>query len=405
MSTFSYEAFDSVGKLHVGVIEASSTEELVERLVKSGLTPYVTRTAADAGSWWNKDISFRRDFSARELLSFTREFATLQLAQLPLDDCLRILKEESRAPRVGKLVSRLLGDLLDGKALSAALAEHPTHFSGEYLDIVRAGEASGSLGSAFGELSALLERRQELRAKLVSALIYPTLLITLSIASIAILCAFLAPNIAPIFIENGKQPPTLVSFAVTLDEHGTLIGMSAIILGAASFALFTISQRSTQLRNAIGSAALKLPAFREFVTARDTARMTRTLGSLLKAGVPLAPAMNASSSVMLNQQLKSRVLAALEDVKHGEALAKSLKNNSALPQLALRMIMVGEETGKLDQLLVKTANIFEQQYLRWVERCTTLLTPMLTVAISLVVGTLIMTVMSAILSINDLASQ
>lgn len=404
MPTFRYRAYGSHGELAEGSIEAISQDAASDTLWTQGLVPFQMRSVDRSGQrWWQRDLFGHGSTRPKDLASFTREFATLMVAEIPLDDALRIVSEQQATPHMRSVVGELLADVLNGATLSDAVQKHPKVFPADYVSVVRAGEIGGTLGQVLEELADLLDRRMEIRARLQSSLIYPAVLIVLTLVSLAIIVGGLVPGIAPIFAQGGKPMPPGIKFLVAV--HANSLEIIAILLSLASvlaIAAFHL-HRHQNTRIPVDRLKLKIPIVGTLILYQDTARFARTLGTLLKSGVPLFQASSSARTVVSNLHIAAGLDRAIESIREGVALHQALKSQALFPTLALRMISVGEEGGKLDRMLIRLAVMFEQQTQRSIERLMTILTPALTMVIAVLVGSLIMTVMNAVLSVNELA--
>jgi general secretion pathway protein F len=405
--TYRYTGYTRAGAITEGRLEAISLEEAIEMLWERGLTPLETREDGTraSGPWWRLDLLSSRKPSRRDVASFTREFATLAQSDIPLDDALRIVSEQSGTTRMQPVIASLLEAVLDGAHLSDAMARHPEAFQDDYVNMARVGEASGNMARVFGELADLLERRLDLAGRLTSALVYPSVLIVMALASIIVVMGVLVPNLAPMFAESGRAMPAMVALIVRMRETWPLIVTVALVMGMGAFGIGATMLRSNQMRRAADRILLGLPLAGTLSGEQNFARFSRTLGSLLRTGVPMLPALASARSAVRNRHIGSSLEASLETVRDGQSLGRALLGRPGIPRVALRMIMVGEETGKLDEMLLRTAFVLEQQSQRRIERLMTLLTPALTIAIAGLVGGLMLTVMNAILSVNELALQ
>jgi general secretion pathway protein F len=301
------------------------------------------------------------------------------------------------------VIASLLADVLDGSHLSDAMHKHPRVFAAEYVSAVRSGEVGGTLAQVFEEMADLLERRMEIRNRVRSALVYPAILVAFAVVTVGLVVAVLVPGIAPIFAEGGKAMPAAIAFVLAVQAHWTEISAALLILAAAATLALVLALRRPPVRLAIDRFKLRPPLFGAFVRERETARFARSLGTLLRAGVPLLQASTSARAVIANRHLGAGVDRALEAVREGSSLYRALERCAALPPVALRMISVGEEAGKLDRMLLRMAVMFEQQTQRTLDRFMTILTPALTLTIAFLVGGLVLTLMNAILSINELA--
>ena len=405
MATFRYRAYSAAGDLEEGEIEASAPDAAEDALWRRGLTPFETREVAAKTVAAPRFSLGGRGLKLAELTSFTREFATLEEADIPLDNGLRILAAQSPTPAQRELAESILKRVVDGMSLSDALARRPEIFSTEYINVVRAGETIGKVGQALGDLADMMERRLELRSRITSALVYPALLISLAIVSTGVVLATLVPNIAPIFVDNNRPMPAGLQFILDAEANWRVI---AAVLGAVALGIFLLARMASQRPSwleARDRQMLRAPYVGPLLAQHETARFMRTLGSMLKAGVPLLPALESARTAVANRYLSARIETATEEVRGGAHLSAALGRIDLLPRVAPQMAAIGEETGKLDAMLMRVAIMFERQTQRAIERAMGLVTPVLTILIALVVGGLIMTVMDAVLSINELATK
>ena len=407
MAQFRYRAYTSTGQLAEGELEARSASDAHENLWSRGLTPFETKKigAAGDGRWWQREIFTRRGAKLGELAAFTREFAMLEQAEVPIDDGLRILAQQSASAPIKRLADGLLADVLDGATLSEAMRRRTNVFPEEYISVVRAGETGAALGRVLSELADLMERRVELRAKMRSALTYPAVLIFMALVSTAIVVGFLVPSIAPIFADTGKPMPAGLRIIVALEENWPYLAAAAL----AAAVLLTIVARSMlarpEIRTRFDRMKLRLPVAGPLVAKMQMAKFARTLGALLRAGVPLLQALGSAHAVVANRAYSADLGKAIDAVRNGESLGRALAGVADMPAVMTQMVRVGEESRKIDQMLLRVAAMFETQSQRQIDRMMGLLTPVLTIAIAGVVGALILTVMSAILGINELAAQ
>jgi general secretion pathway protein F len=407
MPTFRYRAYGIRGELAEGDVDAVSENAATDLLWTQGLTAFEIRPGGEAGKpWWQRDLFQMRIGSSKgELTAFTREFATLNGAEVPLDDALRILSEQATSAGMRALAVSLLADVLDGATLSDAMHRRPRIFPPDYVSVVRAGEIGGTVDVVFGELANLLERRAAVRAQIQSALIYPVILIGLSLLSVGIIIGGTVPSIAPIFADNGRPMPASISLIISIEGHWQEALIALAVLVAASAGAATLIARQPASRLAYQRRLLRLPVFGAFALKRETARFARTLGTLLRAGVPLLQAATSARSVIINGHIGAGMDRAIDAIREGSTLYRALRTETVLPPFALRIISIGEEAGKLDRMLIRLAEMLEQQTRQSVERFMSVLTPALTVGIAILIGSMIMTVISAILSINEIPLQ
>lgn len=404
MPMFKYRAYSISGDLMEGEIEARSIDAAEDALFRRGLTPFETREARPASSIGQLSFGSKGP-KAAQIAAFTRELATLEQAGAPLDHSLRILAAQSPTEPLRDLAREILTRIVDGASLSDALSRRPEIFSPEYINIVREGETVGRVGPALMDLAEMLERRLELRARIQSALIYPSLLITLAIISTGVVLGTLVPSIAPIFADNGKAMPSGLQFILDAQAHMGTIGLVLGLAAAGVVLFYNMARTRPAWRIAVAQFYLRLPVAGSLLSQFATARFSRTLGAMLKAGVPLLQGLESARAAVSNEFLSNELGEVVEAVRGGANLSSALAKVPRLPPVATQMIAIGEETAQLADMLLRVAAMFERQTQRSIERAMGLLTPALTIAIAGVVGGLIMTVMDAVLSINDLAAK
>ncbi|WP_316228460.1 type II secretion system F family protein [Bradyrhizobium sp. SZCCHNR1039] len=405
MPRFRYRAYGPEGSFAKGTIEAASVTEASEALWTRGLSPFDIRVNDDRAKWWNRDIAIGSSGFRADLLAFTREFSMLCAADIPMDDALRIVQTQATSARLRTLVETLLAEVLNGRPLSEAMQTQSRVFPADYVAVVRAGETGGRLAHVLVELAELVERRAEIRTRIQSALIYPSMLIGLSLVTLVIIVSGVIPSMAPIFTQSGKPIPAMMQLMLSLRDHWMEMAgvLFALIVGGGAAAAAALAE--PEHRRRLDGLLLRLPVLGAFLLQQESARFARTLGTMLTAGVPLVQATRSASGVVGNRHLAAGLDRAIEAIQQGTALHRALRSEVMLPAIALQMISVGEEAGKLDRMLVRVALMLERQIQASIDRFMAALTPALTVGIALMVGALIMPVMNAVLSINDLAAR
>ncbi len=405
MPLFQYKAYDGAGDLTSGEIEAPSSDAVFDMVLQQGLTAFAVSVVTSQSQlpWWQREVLTGKDVSRAELSAFTRELATLAEADLPLDELLRLMIDQAPNAKVRNLVQGLYDRVMDGSSLSDALAAREDVFANYYISIVLAGENSGSLKVVFLDLAEFLERNLENRSKIYSALVYPMILILFAIIALALIVNLLIPNIVPLFEDSGAEMPDSVTVIMALRSAVIDYWPAAIVLAVAGIAGIVQARRSESVRFGFDQLMLRLPVIRGVVMKGNAARFARTLATLLRSGVSLIPALQIARSVVRNRSIEAALGPVIESVREGESLSAPLKAAGVFPVLAERLITVGEEVGRLDRMLFHVAQIYEKEVQRQIDRFMTLLTPTLTILIGIGVGGLIMSVMTAILSVNELA--
>lgn len=419
MVNVSYRAYDARSNIKEGTIAAASEQAAVDALYELGLTPYETRVVGNAkpkAQVLSRKVAATNDergsgtrgrnrVGLKELTSFTTELASLATSGVALDDALRIIAGPGTTRSVAQLSSGILNEMLSGSQLSEALDRRTDVFAADYRAIVRAGETSGAVGEALTQVADLLSRRLEIQRKILGALVYPFILLGMSIVSIGVIVVFLLPSLAPIFIDANRPLPGILASLMEIQENWfTLVLIAGTVIAVAA-AAWRISQRNPAAVRALDRAKVAMPLMGELIRMREASRFMRALGTLLSAGVPVLSSLQTARDLVSNRFLASQYDAAIDRVPEGLAIHAALEPANLIPLPALRLAAIGEETGRLGPMLLRAAILIESDHLRRVERLLGLLTPFLTLAIGGAVGSLIMAVMSAVLSINDLAFQ
>jgi general secretion pathway protein F len=408
MPRYSYTAYDDRGTRTAGEVDAETRESALETLSRQGRFPLdlVEGGAPLAQRWWEREVFAPRQLSRRNLALLTRELATLVKAELPVDEALRIVSlQPLMGMRARSAVAAVLARVLDGASLSEALQGQKDALPEFYWRIIHAGETSGTLGQALDELATFLERSAEFRAKVASALVYPATLLVAAGAALAIILMILVPTVAPLFKDAGRDPPAVIQVLIDVQEflssHWLLVmvALGALIAGAIA------ASRNERWRIARDRAFMRVPLLSGLIENGETATLARTLGTMVKNGVPLLQALEVSGNALSNRAMAAAVHACAAQMREGGTLVGSLVRTGMFPELSLRLIAVGEQSGQLETMLARVAEIYEAALQRQLQRVTSLMTPILTVCIGLVVGGLLLSVMGAIVSVNDLALQ
>lgn len=406
MPRFTYRAYDRQGDVTTGEILSDTREMALDMIHRRGELAIEVRQGGGPASvpWWQRDILGTQALSHANLALFTRELATLVNADIPIDEALRIVAlQPMMSGRTRAAVAHVLVAVTEGSALSAALATADGAFPEFHWRLVAAGEASGQLGPVLGDLAVFLESSSEARSKIGSALLYPAILLIAAAGTLAVIMGVLVPTMMPIFAEAGTPPPLIVA---TLAAAGDWLGRWWPALAASAVAITTVAivlGRSNAGRLWRDRVVLRLPLVAGLVTRRDTARFARALATLLRNGVPMLAGVETAAGALGSTVLRNAALDAREGLKDGGSLSAQLRITGRFPELALRLLAAGEQTGQLDVMLARIADIYDRSLERDTQRITSLLTPILTVVIGLVVGGLVVSVMGALAGINDLA--
>jgi general secretion pathway protein F len=406
MTLYKYRAVSASGDILEGEMDAPSTATVAERLVELGHTPV---RAVEAGGTSAKkfDLSeffrLRRGVSRRDLGLLTRELSTLLHAGVPLDRSLEILVTIVEKKHLSGAIERILEQVRGGDSLADAMATRPQDFPHFYTSMVKAGEVSGALDQVLERLADFLERSQAVSESVRSALVYPIILVIVACISLVVLLTGVIPQFRPLFESAGQALPlpmlVLVGVANFLSAFWWAILI--VILGVVMMVRRALSQHDSRLK--FDNAVLHWPMIGALVRKIEAARFCRMLSTLLRNGVTMLTALAVTRDTLNNLALREALDRAAVSVKEGRGLSRSFTEEDVLPFLALSLIRVGEETGELERMLDQTADIQERDVQRAVGRLLALLVPALTIGLGLIVAVVIVTLLSAILGVNQLA--
>jgi len=415
VSTFQYRAYTRQGVVTSGTIVAEELDAAVEALYSAGLTPVETVLRADSRSHsttpliepGNAGLRGRgsRRVGLKELSAFTTELASLVSSGIPVDASFRVLAGPGASPRRIALANGLLKDILAGLQLSEAMARRPEVFPPDYIAILAGGEAGGQTAQALMLIAEMLARRVEIRNKIRGSLVYPAILLLMSLMSIAVIIFVLIPNLTPIFSDSGLPLPGILAVLADLPDSWARLLLWCVLAAIAGWIACRRIVSDEQTMKRLDHLKCRLPVVGSLIQRREASQFARSAGSLVEARVPLMAALQTARSLVNNRYLSARYSEAISQVPEGKALSQVLGGSGLIPPAMIRLIAVGEETGQLAKMLVRVASSLESEVQGKIEQLVGLLTPLLTVGIGGLVGALILQVMSAVLSINNLAYQ
>ncbi len=404
MPLYSYKVINNQGIAEEGVREAADEQVLLLELQNQGLIPIRIELAKDKTFLGFKLKSAAVRLTQKEIGMLTSELATLLESGLPLDRSLMILMQLTEENlKLNKLVGDVLEKVKAGKALADALESQSGVFSKFYLNMIRAGEMGGNLGGVLQRLGDYMERSQELKDTVSTALIYPAILLVMSLASLFVMLTFVVPQFKEMFDSAGKALPVptqiVVGTAEFLQSYWWLL--LALVLGAAQF-------MKSQLADPAGKKAwdgrfMKMPLFGDIILNMETANFSRTLGTLLGNGVSILNSLGIVRETVGNTVLADLLGEAEAQLKQGKTMSEALAPHNLFPKLAVQMIKMGEETGRLEEMLMRVAVIYDKQLKTTIQRMLALLEPALIISLGLMIGGIIVSILLAILSVNDLA--
>ncbi|MEO8459121.1 MAG: type II secretion system F family protein [Dokdonella sp.] len=403
MTIYRYKVVTPSGETLEGQLDLGSYDEVIAKLQDGGNIPLDVREADGEGTGNMLRAMFTRaTFREQQVVQFTQQLATLLGAGQPLDRALQILLDLPESDKAKRMLERIRDHVRGGAPLSDALEQETGSFSKLYVNIVRAGEAGGSMEETLKRLADYLERSRQLKSSVINAMIYPAFLVGMVLVSLLILLTYVVPQFAPMFSDMGIQMPLLTRIVLVVGSTLQNFWWLMIVLGVLGAAWLRGQLANPVTRLRFDARMLKLKLVGELIRKLETARLSRTLGTLLKNGVPLLGALAISRNVISNTVLAGAVEQAAEEVKTGGGLGYSLSHSKQFPKLALQMISVGEESGELDAMLMKVAETFDVEVRNTLERLLAALVPLTTVIMTAIVAVIMLAI---VLPIMDLAGS
>ena len=406
MTQFQYRAMTGSGAVVRGVLEAPTRDQVVRQLRTRGLFPLDAseRGEGGLGALFAKAMRFRHRVTLKGLAMATQELSTLLKAGLELDRALGILVGLSDIGALRAPFEGVRNRVRDGMSFADALANDSV-FPKFYVSMVRAGEHGGTLDVTLQRLSDYLTRTLAIREQITSALVYPSLLLFTAGAAIIIILVFVIPEFEPLFADAGKSLPFATRIVMGAGDAVRDYGWLFLILLVGGIVALRRSLRKPEKKLKWDAFKLKWPVLGKLLQAVEVERLMRTFGTLLANGVPIPTALNLSKDVLSNTVLSAAVRDAAVSLREGERLAQRLARSKVFPPVTLDLIQIGEESGKLDEMLLRQADLDELRIKHKVDRALAMLVPVLTIGLGMVVAGLIASMLVAIISVNDLALQ
>jgi general secretion pathway protein F len=398
-TSFFFRAVASDGKLRTGTITAETEKSVAQELKRQGLIPVYVGFQQKKGVEL-KMPTFQRSHR-KDVLFFTQELSTLLNAGVPLDRALGITAELTEKSSFRPIVLDVMRVLKGGKSFADSLATHPRHFSELYVNMVRAGEASGSLGTIFERLAEFERTRDDLRGYIISSLIYPALLTLVGLTSVYILLNFVVPRFAAIFSDPRMKIPTPTLLLIQTSVYVKAYSLPAFGVLAALIIAFQVYIHTSAGRLWWDTLRLRTPVLGDALRKAETARFARAMSTLVAASVPLVQALGIARGILNNRRIAGTLEQVAQGVKRGEGIAGPIARAGQFPPLASHLLSVGEETGNLDAMFNRMADIYDAETRTAIRRFTSLFEPLIILVMGILVGSLILSMMLAITGIND----
>jgi len=404
MARYRYKAVTSAGEIVEGVIDAADCQAVVDRLHAQGSTPIRAEESAVRSV---RSLSLfgrrRRRLDPTTVMHATRELATLLGAGLTVDRALSVLEEISDDDAVRGFLDSVLQSVRGGATLAEALMPHKESLPAYYIGLVRAGEAGGALESVMARLAEALERAQALRESVRSAMYYPAFVLIMSVLTLAVLFTLVIPEFRPLFEDSEHPIPTSMAAILAISD-----GLKAywwIVVAALLAIIFAIRRylATGEGRRRFDRRILRTPLAGDLITKLEVARFSRTLGTLLANGVMVLNALSITAEGISNRSIAQAITDLANRLKRGEGLAVPLTETGIFPRVAVQLVQVGEESGQLEAMLLRIADIYDEEVKRTLQRLLAMLVPVMTIFIGIFVAGIIATMLTAILSTYEFA--
>lgn len=404
MASFYYKATSMDGKVVEGFLDAGDETLVLAKLRDMGYLPIRVGSSEDKKSIFS--MSFQMPWnvqrvSTRDLLLFSQELTTLLKSGMPLDRSLAILSELSENALFRETVQKVLNDIKGGKSMAEAMAEHPRIFPKLYSNMVKAGEASGALTQVIERVMEFLKASEELRNHIGSALIYPALLGMVGVGSVCVLVIFVIPEFAKVFSDVGVAIPLPMRIMMAISDFFTNYWWAVLAGLAAGYLYFRRWLGTEKGRLAWDTRILTIPLVGKVLQKVEIARFARTLGTLLHSAVPLLQALAIVKDTLGNKAIANTMDPIRTGVKKGEGLTHPIQSSGVFPPLAIHLLRVGEESGKLDTMLLQIADTYDADVRQSIQRLISLFEPLMILVMGIVIGTMVVSMLWSIFSIND----
>ena len=387
MPTFTYKARDNAGQVFTGTLEGDSREMVIDRLRE--MKYFIISVNKKSGGLLSTELTLFQTIKIRDLAIFFRQFATMVSAGLTLVNCLEILSKQTENKLLSKKIEDIKKNVEQGATLTDAFANHPETFSDLYINMIKAGEIGGVLDDILNRIATLMEKEYELRQKIKSAMTYPGFVMGAAVLMGIFMLTFILPQFVGVFQQFGGQLPfltkMLVGFTVLFNTYWYIFfGVAALIVF-----LFISYNRTKQGHKNIDRIKLKIPVFGNLLLKTAINRFTRILGTLIQSGVPIIQSLKVSADSIGNDIIAEAVVESADRIKEGQSISAPLEESGVFPPMVTQMIMVGEESGELETMLLNVSQFYDQEVQRAVEQLTSVIEPIMMAVVALGVGVLV----------------
>jgi general secretion pathway protein F len=403
METFYYEATTHEGKIITGTLAVTSERLAIDRIQDMGYYPLkVSRVVKRENVIKRLLSSVQNRISTKDIMLVTYQLGVLLDAGFTLDKSLSILSEMTEKEKLREMMKDILSQVKGGKSFSDALSKYPSAFPLFYVNMVKAGEAGGFLENTISRMAAYLENTEGLKEEVRSALVYPFILSIVGGAAVIVLLTFVVPQFSKIFADMGRDLPLPTVILLAISHTLVKFWWAIALFIVAIISIIKKYLNSQEGRRTWDSMKFRLPLFGKLFKETAVSRFARTFGTLLGSGVPILNALQIVKGTLGSDKIAEIISSVRESVRKGKGLSEPLKNSDIFPPLALHMVTVGEETGRLDEMLIKIADRFDLEVRTTVKRMLSLLEPALILTMGIIVGFIVIAMLTAIFSINEL---
>jgi general secretion pathway protein F len=405
MAKFFYRAKKGINEVIEDVVEAANINEAVLKITQQGCLPIDLEVAEEKKRKISRLINPQSFLSSsrvskKQIVTLTRQLYDLIDAGIPLLRALRLLSSQDHHGSMKKILEEMANFVQDGGSFSDGLACHPEAFSSLYVHLIKSGESSGQLSNVLGRLADFLEKDQEISSKAMASLIYPGLILSVGMITVFVLLSFVIPRLTEMFDELSQQLPWPTVFLMAVSSFFSKFWWAILLLAGAGFSYLAQLQKNVETKIKMDRLKLRIPVIGEFILKLEMVRFAQTLATLLEGGVSIVEALKGVSGVVVNHALRQELDKVAQEVALGKSLAESLKNVSFFSPAVINMIIVGEESGHLEKALQKIAFSYERQTDQAMKTITSLLEPMLIVAIGSIIGFIVVAMLLPIFQMN-----
>lgn len=407
MPVFEYKAYAAGGKAQRGIVEAENSKAARQKLKKQGLAVFeigeksaMKATAADKQA---ASSLFGGKASAKDIAMMTRQLASLVKANIPLVECLGAMVEQSENPQIKLVLAQVRQDVNEGASLAKAMNKHPKVFDNIFVNMIEAGESSGTLTLVLMRLADLKEAQMRLRSKIVAGMTYPALMMFVAMVLLIAIFTFVIPKLKNVFESMNKKMPPITQFL--MDFSDILVNYWYLLFGGGFFGLMLFLKyiNSEAGKPKWDAFQLRLPVLGPLIRMIAVTRFASTMSTLLGAGVPILTAMNIAKNLVGNTLIANAVTNARENITEGQSIAEPLRKSHQFPPLVIHMISIGEKTGELPNMLKNVAETYEEQVSTRIEGMTALLEPVMIIGMGGMVGFIVMAIFVPLLDISNLS--